>query len=557
MRNRPESEVLLYDTTLRDGSQMQGIRFSVKDKVAISRMLDEFGFHYVEAGWPGANPTDDEFYLQLKQQPLKNAKLVSFGATCKPGVKAEQDLQLKKLLSAEAPVVTLVAKSSRFHIEEILQTSVEENCRMITDSVAYCLSQGREVWVDAEHFFDGYVADKDVSLRCLQAAVNAGAQGVVLCDTNGGTLPSDIEQVVQEVREKLNCPVGIHAHNDCELAVANALAAIDGGAVMVQGTVNGYGERCGNTNLISLIPTLQIKRHIPLVSDEQLTRLTELSRSVASRSNRNPDPFAPYVGNSAFAHKAGLHASAVKKHSHSYEHVNPESVGNKRHILVSNQAGRSNIQQKASSFDYVIDDLASALDRIKRKEMQGFQYEEGDASLELLLRKMSDDYCAPFKVKELAVHSHNRGQEIGLHHASVKVEVGDQQVWSAAEGSGPVEAIDRALKDALHHFWPQLKFSQLTDYKVRILNPEAATGATTHVWIEASYNSEVWNTIGCSPSIIEASQQALCDSLEFFILKNQKLLEQTEFNLNNSTINLKKCEGDHHGSNQSSRLDLV
>ncbi len=520
MPRQHDKNLWLYDTTLRDGAQMQGIRFSVKDKLAIARMLDDFGIHYIEAGWPGANPVDDEFYSELKKSPLKNAKLVSFGATCKPGKAASDDLQLQRLLDAGAPVITLVAKSSRMQIESILETSVEENYRMICDSVGECVAQGREVWIDAEHFFDGFKDDPDVSLNCLEAAVAAGARGVVLCDTNGGTLPDQIAQITRAVVETLNCDVGIHAHNDCELAVANALTAIVAGATMVQGTINGYGERCGNTNLISLLPTLQLKMNYKLIDNHRLERLTELSRAVAARSNRNPDPFAPYVGNSAFAHKAGLHASAVRKQSHSYEHIAPERVGNHRHILVSSQAGRSNLLQKAEAFAYQIDDPATALEHIKHQETKGFQYEEGDASLELLLRKLQPEYQQPFRVKELSVHSLSRDGKLGLHHASVKVEVGEEALWSAGEGCGPVEAIDAALKDALVRFWPELKHSHLTDYKVRILNPEAATGATTHVWIETSYCDQVWNTIGCSPSIIEASQQALCDTLEFFILKN-------------------------------------
>lgn len=515
-----KNSLLLYDTTLRDGAQMQGIRFSVKDKLAIARLLDDFGIHYIEAGWPGANPVDDEFYRELKKSPLKNARLVSFGATCKPGNAAREDSQLQRLLDAEAPVVTLVAKSSRSHIESILETSVKENCRMISDSVSECVTRGREVWVDAEHFFDGYKEEPQVALECLHAAVAAGARGVVLCDTNGGTLPDEVSEITTAVAASVQCEIGIHAHNDCELAVANALAAVSGGATMIQGTINGYGERCGNTNLISVLPTLQLKMNHQLVSSQQLEKLTELSRAVAARANRNPDPFAPYVGNSAFAHKAGLHASAVRKQSQSYEHIAPRSVGNHRHILVSSQAGRSNLLQKAESFDYQIKDTEKALERIKQQEKLGFQFEEGDASLELLLRKMEADYRQPFKVKELSVHSLSRDGKAGLHHASVKVQVGENALWSAGEGCGPVEAIDAALKDALQRFWPELTHSHLTDYKVRILNPEAATGATTHVWIEASYRDQVWNTIGCSPSIIEASQQALCDTLEYFILKN-------------------------------------
>lgn len=530
----------LYDTTLRDGAQMQGIQFSAQDKLAIAQRLDEFGMHYIELGWPGANPVDNQVYSMLKRQPLNYSRLVAFGATCKPGVRAKHDPQLEHLLNASTPVITLVAKSSLFHIEKILGISVDENLRMISDSVSFAVSHGREVWIDAEHFFDGFKEHTDVALQCLGSALDAGAQGVVLCDTNGGSLPSEITTAVETVRRTFHCNVGIHAHNDCELAVANALAAVEAGANMVQGTVNGYGERCGNTNLISLVPTLQIKLNRPTVEQSQLAKLTELSRTVASRSNRTPDGFAPYVGQSAFAHKAGLHASAVNKKRQSYEHIEPELVGNQRRILVSQQSGRSNLQQKLATLETSVNDFSTALATVKQQESLGFQYEEGDASLELLLRKQSSDYSAPFVIQELAVHSMSRldaeknvllsSLNTGLHHASVKVLVGDHSLWCAAEGNGPVDATDKALRAALNQFWPELKRSELTDYKVRILNPGAATAATTHVWIETRFDDHVWNTIGCSTNILQASQQALCDAFEFFILKHSQPFFDTDNN---------------------------
>ncbi len=535
-----QSNLYLYDTTLRDGAQMQGIQFSAQDKLAIAQRLDEFGMHYVELGWPGANPVDNQVYDMLKQRPLSHSRLVAFGATCKPGMRAKHDPQLEHLLNAATPVITLVAKSSLFHIEKILGISVDENLRMICDSVSFAASQGREVWIDAEHFFDGFKENIDVSLQCLRTALKAGAQGVVLCDTNGGSLPSEVSAVVETVGREFNCAVGIHAHNDCELAVANALAAIEAGAVMVQGTINGYGERCGNTNLVSLVPTLQMKLNRPTVEQTQLSKLTELSRTVASRSNRTPDSFAPYVGQSAFAHKAGLHASAISKQRQSYEHIDPALVGNQRRILVSQQSGRSNLQQKLATLDTSINDFATALATIKQQEALGFQYEEGDASLELLLRKHSSDYSAPFAIEELTVHSMSRpdaektallsSSNTGLHRASVKVLVDNQSLWCAAEGNGPVDATDRALRAALNQFWPELKRSELTDYKVRILNPGAATAAITHVWIETRFDDHVWNTIGCSTNILQASQQALCDAFEFFILKHSQQFLDTDNN---------------------------
>ncbi|WP_144394874.1 citramalate synthase [Pleionea sediminis] len=526
-------QLLLYDTTLRDGAQMQSIQFSADDKVAIARRLDEFGMDYIELGWPGANPVDDRVFRTLKQSPLKNSKSVAFGATCKPNKLAEDDPLLAALIKTETPVVTLVAKSSRFHIEKILETTIEENLRMIFDSVQFLKRQGREVWIDAEHFFDGFDSDCETAMACLSVAERAGAEGVVLCDTNGGALPSRVAAVTHTVIERLRCRVGIHAHNDCELAVANALAAIEAGAEMVQGTINGYGERCGNTNLVSLIPTLQLKTQAMNKNNAQLETLTDLSRTVSNRCNFTPDPFAPYVGQAAFAHKAGFHASAVGKYCHSYEHIEPSLVGNERRILVSQQAGRSNLKHKLSKFNINTEDLTQALSEVKAKEAQGFQYEEGDASLDLLLRKQKKSYQSPFRVEELMVHCIQRVNSScessaekltgnDLHQASVKVVVNDHAVWSAAEGNGPVEAIDKALREALTQFWPNIPLTELTDYKVRILNPGMATAATTHVWIESHYQGVVWNTIGCSPNILEASQQALCDSLEYFILNYGK-----------------------------------
>ncbi|MCO7227172.1 citramalate synthase [Pleionea sp. CnH1-48] len=553
MHTLPEN-LWLYDTTLRDGAQMQGVRFSAKDKLTVVQMLDDFGVHYIEAGWPGANPVDDEVYAALKNNPLKQAKLVAFGATCKPGSQASSDKQLAALLESEAPVITLVAKTSAFHIESILRTTREENLRMIADSVAFLKQHEREVWIDAEHFFDGYADDPQLTLDCLRAAVNTGADGVVLCDTNGGTLPNQVATLVQRVVKEFGIPVGIHAHNDCELAVANALSAYESGAAMIQGTMNGYGERCGNTNLISLIPTLQLKYKANLFAPEQLGRLTELSRSMAARANRTPDPFAPYVGQAAFAHKGGLHASAMSKSTASYEHIDPTLIGNDRHILVSNQAGRSNLLQKASAFGYDIQKPEEALAYVKQKEQHGFQFEEGDASLELLLRRRDPEHKAAFQVEELSVHSMTRDGGEGLHRASVKVNVNQQSLWSAAEGRGPVEAIDRALKSALGSFWPELEQCHLTDYKVRILDPDAATAATTHVWVEASYNGAVWNTIGCSPSIIEASQQALSDTLEYFILKRHELTcsslmttDRSSPATRDSQLALSNTQGDNNG----------
>lgn len=523
---------LLYDTTCRDGAQMQGIQFSAQDKLAIAQTLDQFGIDYIELGWPGANPVDDKVFEQLKHSPLSYSKWVAFGATCKPDVGVNHDPQLATLINSGAPVITLVAKSSRFHIEKILETSVAENIRMIADSVAYCKRKGKEVWLDAEHFFDGFNADSAVSMQCLKAAVDAGVDGVVLCDTNGGTLPSKVSDVVAFVKDQLHCAVGIHAHNDCELAVANALAAIESGADMVQGTINGYGERCGNTNLISLIPTLQLKLNHSQAHKVDLKKLTELSRVVATRSNKMFDAFAPYVGDSAFAHKAGLHASAMQKHQQSYEHIDPQSVGNHRKILVSNQAGRSNLKQKVEALNCSVKNLPSALSLIKQKESCGFQFEEGDASLALLLMRMSETYAAPFAVQEFSVTTSSRSLKASsselanpftqssadlLHHAAIKVIVDEQSFWSAAEGNGPVEAIDKALKASLHLQWPELQRIELTDYKVRILDPECATAATTHVWIESKFQEHVWQTIGCSTSIIDASRQALCDSFEYFI----------------------------------------
>ncbi|WMS88344.1 citramalate synthase [Pleionea litopenaei] len=531
--------VEIYDTTLRDGAQTQGIQFSAQDKIAVANLLDEFEVDYIELGWPGANPTDNEVFKHFQQYPLKNASLVAFGATAKPGEEPENSRLMQSLIDAPVSVVTLVAKTSKFHIENILQTTIEENCRAIAASVDWCRRHGKRVWLDAEHFFDGYVEAPSVSLACLVAAIEAGAEGVTLCDTNGGRLPQEVKDVTQQMTDMFNTQFAIHAHNDCELAVANALAALQGGATVVQGCVNGYGERCGNTNLTSLMAILATKTDFTFAAQKNLFRLTEMSRTVSARANRTPDAYAPFVGSSAFAHKAGLHASAVQKFSDSYEHVAPEFVGNQRKILVSSQAGRSNLKHKISQFKLPNIDLANCLQLIKQRESLGFQYEEGDASLELLLLRQQPRYTPPFVIEELVENTLARRGKVSMHHASLKVKVGDCVEWTAAEGHGPVETIDKALRQALVKHWSELNQVDLADYKVRILNPECATAATTHVWIASQFNSELSHSIGCSESIFEASLQAICDSFEFFIVKQTNYL---------TSLNLTYEKGSNNGN---------
>jgi 2-isopropylmalate synthase len=525
MKEAQSSSVALYDTTLRDGTQRKGISLSVADKLKIVGLLDRFGIPYLECGWPGSNPKDFEFFQRARQIELGHAKLVAFGSTRRRDSAVEDDANIKALVDAETPVVALVGKSWALHVEKVINTTRDENLSMIFDSVKYMKSLRREVVYDAEHFFDGYRADPAYALSTLAAAADAGADWIVLCDTNGGSLPSFVAATVNVARSFLRdrgatSKLGIHTHNDSELAVANSLAAVSAGCEQVQGTINGYGERCGNANLVSIIPNLQLKMGVQCVPAQSLAQLTDISRKVAEIVNLSPDSQAPYVGSSAFAHKGGIHVAAVEKVAESYEHIDPAVVGNRREIVVSELAGRGNIRVRAGELDVRLEGIEGAvLDHIKRLESKGFQFEHAEGSFELILRRSRPGYSAPFAILDMMVVSDNRSPDQAQVHATVKVKVGDRIMHTASDGSGPVHALDGALRKGLEPFYPDIHQIRLTDYKVRILDPESATAAITRVLIEAAHEQHRWTTVGCSENIIQASFMALADSFEYFLAR--------------------------------------
>lgn len=521
--------VFLYDTTLRDGTQRKGLSLSLEDKVKITRMLDSFGVPYIEGGWPGSNPKDMEYFKRMQQTPPKHSTIVAFGSTRRVGIKAEDDLNLRALLEAGTRCVTIVGKTWPLHVTRVLQTDLEENLRMIADSVRFLKRYGKEVLYDAEHYFDAFAADEEYALKAVSAAREAGADWIILCDTNGRALPNEVADVVTRTRAVVGGLVGIHAHNDGELAVANSLAAVQAGARQVQCTINGYGERCGNANLVSLVPTLQLKMGFECVPPENLRRLTELSRTVSEIANLNPDPCAPYVGSSAFAHKAGLHVAAVEKLAESYEHINPELVGNSRQIIVSELSGRGNIRMLATELGVKVSgNEQMVLKQIKDMESRGFQFENAEGTVELLMRRSTDDYKPPFELIDMMVVVSDRNKSGMNAEAMTKVRVGNEVFHTASEGNGPVHALDRALRKALLPSYPELEPVRLADYKVRILDPDQATDATTRVIIEAACDDERWSTVGCSQNIIDASCQALADSLELYLLRQQDAQQEQE-----------------------------
>lgn len=537
MTSDASRQIWIYDTTLRDGAQREGISLSIEDKLRIARQLDKLGIPFIEGGWPGANPKDVQFFWQLKEEPLTQAELVAFCSTRRPGMPAAEDPMLQPILAAGTRWVTIFGKSWDLHVTEGLKTSLEENLEMIRDTIAYLRSQGRRVIYDAEHWFDGYRQNPSYAIATLRAAMEAGAEWLVFCDTNGGTLPHDISRIIQEVIQALNLPLqsaesdsslprlGIHTHNDSDTAVANALAAIMQGARMVQGTINGYGERCGNANLCSVIPNLQTKLGFTCIRDEQLAQLTETSRFVSEVANLAPDEHAPFVGLSAFAHKGGIHVSAVERNPLTYEHIQPEQVGNRRRIVISDQAGLSNILAKARSFGIELDKqdptCRQLLQHLKTLESEGYQFEAAEASFELLLRKALGQRPSPFEIKGFQVHydmvpGREAMQTTSL--ATVKVAVDGKDILEAAEGNGPVAALDAALRKALINFYPEIASCHLTDYKVRILDSAAGTAAKTRVLVESSNGYHRWSTVGVSSNILQASYQAVVEGLEYGLL---------------------------------------
>lgn len=516
--------VEIYDTTLRDGAQMEHISFSVKDKLRIAERLDEL-VHYIEGGWPGSNPRDIEFFEKAKKLKLKNAKLVSFGSTRKANEKAEKDRNLKALLKADTDTICIFGKSWDLHVKDALKVTHEENLSMIEDSVEYLKSKDHRVIYDAEHFFDAYKSNPDYTMETLKVAQAADADCIVLCDTNGGTLPGGVHTIVEDVKRQMKTPLGIHAHNDADVAVANSIIAVRRGAVQVHGTINGLGERCGNANLCSVIPNIKLKLGIDCIADEQLKRLTEISRFVSEIANIGPQHNMAYVGRSAFAHKGGIHIDAVLKKPETYEHMNPEMVGNVRRILVSELAGKSTILIKAQEygFDLTKDtpETQKILETLKNMESEGYQFEGAEASFELLLKKTLGIYKSFFTLEGFRVTVDARDDEL-IAEATVKVRVGKKYEHTAAEGDGPVNALDNALRKALEKFYPVLREVRLMDYKVRVLDEKSGTGAKVRVLIQSSDDRTSWGTVGVSENIIEASLIALADSIDYKLLKESE-----------------------------------
>ncbi len=519
MNNRVE----IYDTTLRDGSQGEGVNFSVVDKLRIAERLDAFGIHYIEGGWPGSNPKDIEFFEQARHRRFRNARLAAFGSTRRKGVPVSKDPQVRLLLEAGTPVVTIYGKTSLLHVREVLRCTPEENLAMIRDTVRFLKEHGRFVIYDAEHCFDGYKLDADYARATWQAAQDAGADRIVLCDTNGGSLPGEIQRITREAVSRLKCPVGIHTHDDIGLGVANALAAVEAGAVHVQGTINGYGERTGNCNLTSVMPCLVFKMRRPCVPARAMRKLRDLSLFVDEMANLRPNPRQPWVGSAAFAHKGGTHVNAVLKFAPSYEHIAPALVGNSRNVLISDLAGRANILLKAQALGFRLKpdapELREILAAVKAREHAGYEYEAAEASLALLIRSILKHDPALFFTVEMYHVSMRRDKMESICEATVRVRVKDRLAHTVAEGDGPVNALDGALRLALVKFYPRLARVRLTDYKVRILNGDTGTAAKTRVLITSSDGKRDWGTVGVSENIIEASLQALVDSMEYALLR--------------------------------------
>lgn len=518
------SFVKLYDTTLRDGTQAEDISFLVEDKIRIAHKLDEIGIHYIEGGWPGSNPKDVAFFKDIKKEKLVQAKIAAFGSTRRAKITPDKDHNLKTLVQAEPDVCTIFGKTWDFHVREALRISLEENLELIFDSLEYLKARVPEVFYDAEHFFDGYKADPDYAIKTLKAAQDAKADCIILCDTNGGTMPFDVVEIIREVRKHISAPLGIHTHNDSECAVANSLHAVNEGIVQVQGTINGFGERCGNANLCSIIPALKLKLKKESVSDEQLKKLRDLSRFVFELANLSPNKHQPYVGNSAFAHKGGVHVSAIQRHPETYEHMRPELVGNMTRVLISDLSGRSNILAKAEEFNINMDSkdpvTLEILDNIKEMENRGYQFEGAEASFELLMKRALGTHRKFFSVIGFRVIDEKRHEDQKpFSEATIMVKVGGKVEHTAAEGNGPVNALDNALRKALEKFYPKLKEVKLLDYKVRVLPAGQGTASSIRVLIESGDKESRWGTVGVSENIIDASYQALIDSIEYKLHK--------------------------------------
>ncbi len=523
---KPKIEI--YDTTLRDGAQTEDISFSVEDKLRITEKLDELGVHYIEGGWPGSNPKDVEYFKKVAKLNLTHSRIVAFGSTHRPKHRVQDDANIMALLNAKTEIVTIVGKTWDFHVREALRITLDENLRIIHKSISYLKKYVDEVFFDAEHFFDGYRDNPKFSMKCLLAAQDAGADCIVLCDTNGGTLPLGVRTAMEKVRGVVSTDMGIHAHNDSECAVANSLIAVELGASQVQGTINGFGERCGNANLCSVIPNLQIKLGLKAIADEQLGLLRDVSRYVNEIANVRHFRRQPFVGDSAFAHKGGIHVSAIVKRPETYEHIRPELVGNSQRVLISDLAGKSNILRKASEFGIKLDpdspQIQDIVTRLKDLENQGFQFEGAEASFELLMKKSLGLHKRFFDLVGFRVIVEKRKeQEEPLSEATIMVGVGGHIEHTAATGNGPVNALDNALRKALEKFYPELKEVKLHDYKVRVLTAGKGTSAKVRVLVESGDEGRRWGTVGVSENIIEASWQALVDSIEYKLLREEAL----------------------------------
>jgi len=520
-------DVLLYDTTLRDGCQAEDVSFTLEDKLRIAAKLDELGIDYIEGGYPGSNERDADFFKRVKKLKLKNAKVASFGTTMKVGIKPSQDFNLRVLLEADTPVVTLVGKTWDLHVRDDLRISQKANLEIIADSIAYMKKRVDEVIFDAEHFFDGFRANPDYAIECVKAAQEGGADWIVLCETNGGRLPGDIREALTQVNRAVKTPLGIHCHNDGELAVANTLAGVEMGVTQVQGTINGFGERCGNMNLISVIANLQLKMGKKCVTPAQLKKLREVSQLFYELANINPNKRQAYVGDSAFAHKGGLHVSGVLKNRETYEHIDPEVVGNRQRVLVSDLSGRSNVVYKGKEYGIDLTDkndaIKEVLRRTKELEGQGYEYQAAEASFELLIQEALGKKKKNFSLIGFRVIDEKRKEgESPMSEATIQVQVDGEMEHAAAMGNGPVNALDQALRRALTKFYPALKQVELLDYKVRVLSSGEGTGAVVRVLIESGDGKDRWGTVGVSHDLIEASWQALVDSIDYKLYKDAR-----------------------------------
>ncbi len=520
---KTREKIITYDTTLRDGSQSEGISFSLQDKIGIALKLDDLGIDYIEGGYPLSNPKDKSFFKEIKNLPLKNARITAFGSTKRANKKVSEDPGVKALLLSETPVVTIVAKSWDFHVTDVLRVSLDDNLKMVSDTVKYLKSKGREVILDAEHFFDGCKNNSRYALKVLKVAQDSGADTIVLCDTNGGCLPHEIEKITENVVGRIKLPLGIHTHNDSALAVANTLAAVNVGVRHVQGTINGFGERCGNADLCSVIPNLVLKGKFRCLGDSGLKKLTEISRYVYEVVNFMSVPNQPFVGSSAFAHKGGLHVNAIQKNRSTYEHIEPEAVGNERKILISELSGSSNILAKVEKYNIKHNPklMRKILKKVQDLENQGYHFESAEGSFDLLVKKVLGIHKGFFDLADFRVIVERGKDGRSITRATVKINVNGVEELTVSDGDGPVNALDGALRKALEKFYPSLKDMHLVDYKVRVVNPKEATAAKVKVIIESHDHKDIWGTIGVSENIIEASWQALVDSIEYKLLKDE------------------------------------